>query len=259
MSSRPIKRSNVSLLTEGQAYINRAKKVRREQIEEIKFDDEARREWLSGFSKRKKAKLEERRARAKKRDHEAHLEERREARKELRERAAENVKTVRKALGLADEDQESSEAGPSSPLPKEDEEEVYSDDDQQATITITEDFDPILSTLPPPPLARRIPLGDSELEMPASSRRAQKKAAASVAEKTKSKDASGKERVKSMETKSERRMGRAKESQRRKEKATLAMDRDGGKRKRGSDAKRGRGGGRGRGRGNGKRGGSSKR
>ena len=51
--SRPISRpstmtsksgkSNVALLTEGQSYIQRAKKARREQIEEIKFDHDARR------------------------------------------------------------------------------------------------------------------------------------------------------------------------------------------------------------------------
>lgn len=36
-------KSNVALLTEGAAYIQRAKKARKEQVEEIKFDDEARR------------------------------------------------------------------------------------------------------------------------------------------------------------------------------------------------------------------------
>lgn len=37
------KRSNVSLLTEGASYIRRAKKARQEQVEEVKFDDSARR------------------------------------------------------------------------------------------------------------------------------------------------------------------------------------------------------------------------
>ena len=35
------------------------------------------REWLTEFSKRKKAKIEEKRSRAKERDHQAHLDERR--------------------------------------------------------------------------------------------------------------------------------------------------------------------------------------
>lgn len=94
-------KTNVALLTEGASYIQRAKKARKEQVEEIKFDDEARRwaiwsfkpcsisssedeadlrdlrEWLTGFSKRKKAKAEEKKARAKERERQEHLEERR--------------------------------------------------------------------------------------------------------------------------------------------------------------------------------------
>lgn len=69
-------KSNVELLTEGAAYIQRAKRARQDQVESVSFDDEARREWLTGFSKRKKAKADERRARAKDRDRKEHLEER---------------------------------------------------------------------------------------------------------------------------------------------------------------------------------------
>ena len=36
-------KTNVERLTEGASYIARAKKARKEQVEEIKFDDEARR------------------------------------------------------------------------------------------------------------------------------------------------------------------------------------------------------------------------
>jgi ribosomal RNA-processing protein 17 len=43
------KKSNIALLTEGQAYIQRAKKARKEQVEEIKFDDEARRSVQCGM------------------------------------------------------------------------------------------------------------------------------------------------------------------------------------------------------------------
>lgn len=46
MTSRHAK-SNIALLTEGETYIQRAKKLRREQIESIEFDDEARRSVLS--------------------------------------------------------------------------------------------------------------------------------------------------------------------------------------------------------------------
>jgi ribosomal RNA-processing protein 17 len=73
--SRP--KSNIALLTEGAAYIKRARAARQEQVDEIKFDDDARKEWLTGFSKRKKAKVEDRRSRAKERDRQAHVDERR--------------------------------------------------------------------------------------------------------------------------------------------------------------------------------------
>lgn len=41
--SRPAKKSNIELLTQGASYIQRAKQARRDQIEDIKFDDDARR------------------------------------------------------------------------------------------------------------------------------------------------------------------------------------------------------------------------
>lgn len=43
MSSKGKQRSNVSLLTEGERYFQRAKRARQDQIDEIKFDDTARR------------------------------------------------------------------------------------------------------------------------------------------------------------------------------------------------------------------------
>jgi ribosomal RNA-processing protein 17 len=69
------KKSNVALLTEGASYIRRANKAGRGEpvVEKVVFDDDARREYLTGFSKRKKAKIEEKRERAKKKDHEDHL------------------------------------------------------------------------------------------------------------------------------------------------------------------------------------------
>lgn len=73
-------KSNVALLTEGASYIRRAKRSRAGEpaVEKVVFDDAARREYLTGFSKRKKAKVEEKRERAKKRAHEEHLAQRRQ-------------------------------------------------------------------------------------------------------------------------------------------------------------------------------------
>ncbi|WWD16102.1 hypothetical protein CI109_100527 [Kwoniella shandongensis] len=254
--SRPKTKSNVALLTEGAAYIARAKKARREQVEEIKFDDEARREWLTGFSKRKKAKVEEKRARAKERDHQAHLQDRRQARQDLRQRAAENVKSIRKAMGLEDyadannedddedddDEDEGAEAGPSTR--GEIEEAEFSDEDQLATVTIMENFDPSSTThiykarqssTTPEPQQEEKPKPKPTVNaksmigaLPPSSGRLQKAREKKKEEKQKSR---------SMETKAERKKGREIEGRRRTQKAALAYERDG--------KSRGKGGGRG--------------
>ncbi|WWC60956.1 uncharacterized protein I303_103533 [Kwoniella dejecticola CBS 10117] len=257
MMSRP--KSNVELLTEGAKYIQRAKKARREQIEEIKFDDEARREWLTGFSKRKKAKAEEKKVRAKERDHQAHLKERREARAELRKKAAENVKSVRRAMGLEDisdyeseDDEKDNQAGPS--RTKAVEEEEYSDEENLATVTIEEDFDPSSVSLKdsrrfansnsqsPGPDAhgeeRQSEIKEMEKQrpkvkmLPPSSAKLQK-----IREKKKEE----KKKSTSMETAAERRKGRIFEAQRRTKKASLARDREGGSKRGGKGGTRGKG------------------
>lgn len=71
----PSRPSNVKLLTEGAQYIKRKKRQdtvkgngRDKQIDKILFNDDDRAEFLTGFSKRKQAKLAEKRERAKKRD-----------------------------------------------------------------------------------------------------------------------------------------------------------------------------------------------
>lgn len=83
MSRKPTPKSNVTLLTEGASYIKRAKRTAKGEpaVDKVVFDDDARREYLTGFSKRKKAKIEEKRERAKKRAHEDHLAQRRQVRR----------------------------------------------------------------------------------------------------------------------------------------------------------------------------------
>ncbi|WWC69288.1 uncharacterized protein I206_103226 [Kwoniella pini CBS 10737] len=250
--SRP--KSNVALLTEGAKYIQRAKKARREQIEEIKFDDEARREWLTGFSKRKKAKAEEKKVRAKERDHQAHLKERREARADLRKKAAENVKSVRRAMGLEDisdyEDEDEDEeiqAGPSRQKEKIKEVE-YSDEDNLATVIIEEDFDPSLIEN----IEKRFPdsIDDDNDEKTKEIKEIKEKPkikmlppSSAKLQKIREKKKEEKKKSKSMETNSERRKGRIFEAQRRTKKASLARDREGSSNSRGGKGgKRGRGG-----------------
>lgn len=86
--------NNIALLTQSHKAIAAKKKARREQIKEITFDDEARRyvfilypllssffrlrEFLTGFHKRKLAKKEAARSKAKEREKQERLEARRE-------------------------------------------------------------------------------------------------------------------------------------------------------------------------------------
>jgi ribosomal RNA-processing protein 17 len=212
-----------------------------------------------------------------------------QARKDLRERAAQNLKAVRQALGLdaldadgeGDEDGdgeegslEGAEAG-AAPITTE-----FEDDEQIATVVITEDFDPALVSTSHY-LATHTTDADADVdvdaealaitsaeasssstlrptlpEIPASSKRAQarekreKALAATKREREKLKSKRETEKGRSMETKAERRKGKAMEAKRRVMKSHLAMDRDGPQRGgtgvRGARGARG-GGGRGRG------------
>jgi ribosomal RNA-processing protein 17 len=170
-----------------------------------------------------------------------------------------------KAAGEEDEEEEDEtmEAGPSKPRQEEAE---FSDEDQLATVTITEDFDPsslptfnpLRSSTSPDPdhPAKPIPSRAPVSLMPASSGRAQAKAKKEK-EKVKVKKEREKERSRNMETKGERKKGKAMEAKKRGHKATLAIERDGKSRGRGAGGKRGGKGGRGgaSARGGGKRGG----
>jgi ribosomal RNA-processing protein 17 len=191
-----------------------------------------------------------------------------QARQELKERAAENVRAVRAAMGLvngalgltcansfgtdlypdeAGEESPQSEAGPSKPSVAAVEEAEYSDEDQLATVTIIEDFDPSSSAFPPDrrassssPPPENAPKRPVVPDMPASSHKAQSKLRKEK-ERERAKEAKHREkeenrRSRSMETKSERRKGREIEGKRRALKATLAIERD-GRRPRGMKAK----------------------
>ncbi|KIY66892.1 hypothetical protein CYLTODRAFT_377085 [Cylindrobasidium torrendii FP15055 ss-10] len=135
--------SNLSFLTKSHGAIAAKKKAKRNQIKEIIFDDEARREFLTGFHKRKLAKAEAARKKAQERDKAEHLETRREARRALREQAAENAAMVEQAYGAQDldnDDQDDEWSGVSkSPREKQAE---YQDEEILATVAVVEDFDP---------------------------------------------------------------------------------------------------------------------
>ncbi|KAI0256162.1 nucleolar protein 12-domain-containing protein [Lactifluus subvellereus] len=160
--------SNDQLLTHSHKVVRAKKRQKQEQVKAVVFDDDARREFLTGFHKRKLAKKEESKKKAQAREKQERLEARREQRRVLAEQAAQNAAKVEEAYGgfvqtTGSEEEwngiaSSSKAGGGLERAAE-----YSDEERLATVTVVEDFDP--STLirgtsperpePPPP---RLPL-----------------------------------------------------------------------------------------------------
>ncbi|KAF9811793.1 hypothetical protein IEO21_06405 [Rhodonia placenta] len=143
--------SNLAILTKSHKIIAAKKRARREQIKEVVFDDGARREFLTGFHKRKLQKKEVAKKKAQDREKQERLEARREKRQLLAERAAQNVAEVEKAYGGHVEDGDGSDtewsglegtlASPDKGKGKAQEEE-YEYEEEVATVTVVEDFDP---------------------------------------------------------------------------------------------------------------------
>ncbi|KAF8668548.1 Nucleolar protein 12 (25kDa) [Rhizoctonia solani] len=136
--------SNAALLTRQSVAWAHKKRARQGQVKEIVFDEEARREYLTGFRKRNAERKKAAKAKATEREKQEHLEERRQMRKELKERAQTNFEAVEKAYGGAALEF----VGISSVQPEEHEEE-YSDEEQLATVAVIEDFDPTTDMLGP--------------------------------------------------------------------------------------------------------------
>ncbi|KAJ7188142.1 nucleolar protein 12-domain-containing protein [Mycena filopes] len=137
--------SNIASLTRSHGAIAAKKRAKSTQIKEILFDDDARREFLTGFHKRKLAKADAARKKAVEREKQERLETRREQRRELRERAVENAAEVEAAYGALNDDGEEDDEwigiadgkGKGKQM-----EEEYEDEDMLATVTVVEDFDP---------------------------------------------------------------------------------------------------------------------
>ncbi|PPQ84578.1 hypothetical protein CVT25_015780 [Psilocybe cyanescens] len=136
--------NNIALLTRSHKLIAAKKKLKSDQVKEVIFDDDARREFLTGFHKRKLAKAEAARAKAKEREKQERLESRREQRQILREQAAQNAAQVEQAYGAVidePEDEEWTGVNVSDQGGKEHADE-YEDEQLLATVTVVEDFDP---------------------------------------------------------------------------------------------------------------------
>lgn len=102
----------------------------------ILFDDDARRDFLTGFHKRKKARLDAARNRALQRQKLQRLQARRERRRALRDQAAENTRQVQSFYGSVDHQDEW--LG----IHAKHRDQAYEDDQALATVTVVEDFDP---------------------------------------------------------------------------------------------------------------------
>ncbi|KAI6121501.1 nucleolar protein 12-domain-containing protein [Pisolithus croceorrhizus] len=130
--------SNLAILTQSHKAIAAKRRKKNSQIKELVFDEDARREFLTGFHKRKVAKKEEAKKRAILREKQQRLELRRERRRALAERAAQNAAEVEKACGaILDDDEGENVADDASEIGEE-----YEGEEQLATVTVVEDFDP---------------------------------------------------------------------------------------------------------------------
>ncbi|KAJ2996071.1 hypothetical protein NUW54_g7283 [Trametes sanguinea] len=161
--------NNLATLTKSHNIVAAKKKAKREQIKEIVFDDDARREFLTGFHKRKLAKKEEAKRKAKEREKQERLEARREHRRMLAEQAAKNAEEAERAYGgIVDVDSDDEWDGLSDSSKGKgrarEEQEEYEDEEQLATVTVVEEFDPdsLIHGDQPPPKATVDDDGTSE-------------------------------------------------------------------------------------------------
>ncbi|KAL4250007.1 RRP17 family protein [Abortiporus biennis] len=139
--------SNLHFLTNSHKIIASKKRAKKEQIKEIVFDESARKDFLTGFHKRKLAKKEEAKKKVQEREKQERLEARREKRQLLAEQAAQNAAEVEKACGaVINEDDGDDMAGLSRDSKGKqramEQEDEYEDEEVLATVTVVEDFDP---------------------------------------------------------------------------------------------------------------------
>ncbi|KIM32995.1 hypothetical protein M408DRAFT_326668 [Serendipita vermifera MAFF 305830] len=133
--------SNISLLTHENKIWAAKKKQKKEQVKEVVFDEDSRREFLTGFRKRKLARQEAGKAKAIERERQGRLEARREKRKELAERARENARAVESAYAG---NTETGDFDASTPTQQAQPEEMeFENEEQLATVTVVEDFDAV--------------------------------------------------------------------------------------------------------------------
>ncbi|KAJ1736880.1 hypothetical protein LPJ72_000994 [Coemansia sp. Benny D160-2] len=135
---------NISVLTKGHKTYAKKRKARREQVEEVQFDPEARRTFLTGFHKRKVQRREQAIASAKQKEREERLELRREKRQAEKEQLAQKIMTNKGGIDDAGGNGSDGEgdADPESQDENADVEVMLHGDTAVTTVTVTHDFDP---------------------------------------------------------------------------------------------------------------------
>ncbi|KAA1476789.1 hypothetical protein DENSPDRAFT_530278 [Dentipellis sp. KUC8613] len=139
--------SNLAVLTKSHKIVAAKKRQRKEQIKEIVFDDTARLEYLTGFHKRNLQKREAGKKKAQEREKRERLDARKEHRRMLAEQAKENAAKVEEAYGglvagASDEEDDDEWTGFSAGEKGKGRADEYEDEEQVATVTVVEDFDP---------------------------------------------------------------------------------------------------------------------
>lgn len=136
--------TNLSVLTRSHKVASLKKRAKREQIKEVVFDDDARREFLTGFHKRKLAKKEAAKKKAVEREKQQRREQRLEQRRALAEQAVSNAREVEKAYGGVVDEEDSADdfTGIHSGDSDNEREEEYAGAELTAHVTIVEEFDP---------------------------------------------------------------------------------------------------------------------
>ncbi|KAG8932660.1 hypothetical protein FRC02_000763, partial [Tulasnella sp. 418] len=135
--------SNSTILSNDNRIRANKKRQKQNQIQEVVFDEVARREFLTGFRKRNLEKKEAAKKKAEQREKEERLQERKERRRELAERAKANQEEVEKAYGGASsiKGAEALHDPDAKGKAKEEVEVEYENEDQVATVTVVEDLD----------------------------------------------------------------------------------------------------------------------
>ncbi|KAG9019459.1 hypothetical protein FRB90_001933 [Tulasnella sp. 427] len=142
--------SNAAFLSQQSAAIaakKKAKQARHGQVQEVVFDDRARKQFLTGFHRRKLEREATYKRRAKERERQEKIADRAERKKEMLERAKRNRIDIERALGndeIDDDYDPISDVIHANQKGKEklpDQEVEFETEDVTATVTVVEEFD----------------------------------------------------------------------------------------------------------------------